>query len=370
MARKFLYIVATLIVLVLVAAFAYRLFGDRLIRAAMVPTAEFSPQAPVKIDAYADPAMWFSQPGKGADDPARWTPDGYQPTDAPAAEVFFIHPTSYLNRAAWNAPLDDQDANERAQLFIRGQASAFNGVGSVWAPRYRQATFGAFLTTQDNAAKALDLAYRDVLAAFDRFVAEIPADRPIILAGHSQGSLHLTHLLRDRVAGKPIARRIVAAYVVGWPISLSTDLAALGLPACAAPEQTGCILSWQSFGEPADPSQVTDTYDETIGFDGQPRRGSAFLCTNPLTGTANGTADAAANLGTLFQSADLKSATIAAGRVPARCDERGFLLIGPPPEGLDSYVLPGNNYHVFDYSLFWANIRADAERRMKAYRPQ
>lgn len=370
LARKFLYLVAILIVLTIASLLAYRLFGDRLIRAAMVPTAQFSPQPVVEVDAYADPAMWFSQPGKGVDDPARWVPEGYQPTDAPTVEIFFIHPTSYLNRSAWNAPLDDQEANDRAKLFIRGQASAFNGIGSVWAPRYRQATFGAFLTTQDNAKKALDLAYKDVLAAFDRFVSEIPADRPIILAGHSQGALHLTHLLRDRVAGKPIAKRIVAAYVVGWPISLSTDLAALGLPACEKPDQTGCILSWQSFAEPADPSQVTGTYDETTGFDGQPRRGTAFLCTNPLTGTQNGTADAAANLGTLFQSADLKSATIEAGRVPARCDDRGFLLIGPPPEGLDSYVLPGNNYHVFDYSLFWANIRADAENRLKAYQAQ
>jgi hypothetical protein len=32
-------------------------------------------------------------------------------------------------------------------------------------------------------------------------------------------------------------------------------------------------------------------------------------------------------------------------------------------------VLPGNNYHVFDYSLFWANVRADAERRLKAFKP-
>jgi hypothetical protein len=57
--------------------------------------------------------------------------------------------------------------------------------------------------------------------------------------------------------------------------------------------------------------------------------------------------------------------------VPARCDAkdggRGFLLIGDPPE-LGNYVLPGNNYHVYDYSLFWANIRADAVRRLAAWR--
>jgi len=30
-------------------------------------------------------------------------------------------------------------------------------------------------------------------------------------------------------------------------------------------------------------------------------------------------------------------------------------------------VLPGHNYHVYDYALFWANIRADAEARLAGY---
>ena len=35
---------------------------------------------------------------------------------------------------------------------------------------------------------------------------------------------------------------------------------------------------------------------------------------------------------------------------------------------LGPYVLPGNNYHVYDYALFWGSIRADAERRLAAWR--
>ena len=31
------------------------------------------------------------------------------------------------------------------------------------------------------------------------------------------------------------------------------------------------------------------------------------------------------------------------------------------------YVLPGNNYHVYDITLFWANVRADALRRLATY---
>ncbi len=371
MARKFLYAVAVLIVLVIAGAFAYRLYGTQLLRLAMVPRAAFHREARLTADAYAGPRLWAARPDL-KDNPALWTPPGYR-AGAPAAKgqgdgpaVFFIHPTSYLARDHWNAPLGDAEANARTDLFLRGQASAFNAVGPIWAPRYRQATFGAFLTAGAEAAGALDLAYGDVAAAFAAFLAQVGPDRPIILAAHSQGALHLTRLLREKVAGTPLMRRVVAAYVVGWPVSRATDLAALGLPECRAADEARCLLSWQSFAEPADPSLVTDPYDATTGFDGRPRRATPMVCTNPLTGTADAAAPAGANLGTLYPDSTLGSAGIAAGKVPARCSGRGFLLIGEGPD-VGRYVLPGNNYHVYDYSLFWANVRADAARRWAAF---
>jgi hypothetical protein len=365
LARKFLYVVAALIMLALAGAIAYRMFGAQILRSVMVPGASFVALPKVASADYRDAKMWIARPDI-AGNPALWTPAGYTATAAPKAAVFFIHPTSFLERSRWNAPLDSKEANDRAEVFLRGQASAFNGVGAIWAPRYRQATFGAFLTTRDDAQKALDLAYGDVLAAFDQFLAEA-GDRPIVLAGHSQGALHLTRLLHDRIAGTPLAKRIVAAYVVGWPVSKTADLPAMGLPECTRADQAGCILSWQSFAEPADPSLILDTFDATTGFTSQPRAKTQMICTNPLTGTPDSAADAGANLGTLIPSADLRTATIATGVVPARCDGRGLLLIGAPPPQLSNYVLPGNNYHVFDYSLFWANLRVDAERRLAVF---
>jgi hypothetical protein len=364
--RKFLYIIAGLIVLVLGAGITWQLAGQQLIGKALIPTVAFKAEPAQAEGAYADPAMWYSRPGNGADDPALWLPEGYAHTPRPPASLFFIHPTSFIDRSAWNMPLDHPDANQRARIFIRGQASAWNEVAEIWAPKYRQATFGAFLTSEEDAKRALDLAYRDVLLAFDDFVANIPKDRPIFLAGHSQGALHLTRLLRERVAGTPLAQRIAAAYVVGWPVSLETDIQALGLPPCTAPDQAGCLLSWLSFAEPADPKLIVEKADETVGFNGQPRTGTPFLCTNPITGTQNGEAPATANLGTLFPSDDFSTAELRSGEVPARCGDRGFLLIGKGPE-LGPYVLPGNNYHVFDISLFWANVRADAKRRLEAF---
>ncbi|MFV0624915.1 DUF3089 domain-containing protein [Sphingomonas sp. ac-8] len=366
MARKFLYGVAILVMLAIGSVFAYRMFGAEILRWSMVPSTRFTAQPAAAPDAYADEGMWLARPDI-RNNPARWTPPGMGvPQTAPAA-VFFIHPTSYLRKNQWNAPLDDQEANGRAELFLRGQASAFNAMGDVWAPRYRQATFGAFLTTADDAQRALDLAYADVLRAFDSFLSQVDPNRPIVLAGHSQGALHLTRLLKDRVAGTPLARRIVAAYVVGWPVSRTADLPALGLPECAAADQAGCILSWQSFAEPAEPKLITDTFDATTGFTGASRRGTPLVCTNPITGTPNAAAPASANLGTLFPDANLTTATLEPGRVGARCDSRGFLLIGTNPPELGGYVLPGNNYHVYDYSLFWGSVRADAARRLKAW---
>ncbi|HEY5723439.1 MAG TPA: DUF3089 domain-containing protein [Allosphingosinicella sp.] len=369
MARRFLWVVAGLVVLVLIAALGYRLFGTELMRMAMVPTAQFEAAPPAAEGAYAKADMWISRPGI-ANDPSLWTPEGAAPVGGRGdASIFFIHPTSYLERGRWNAPLDDEESQTRARLFVRSQASALAAAGEVWAPKYRQATFGAFLTDKTDSKKALDLAYGDVAAAFESFLALAPKDRPIVLAAHSQGSLHLTRLLAERIAGRPEAKRIAAAYVAGWPVSMTADLPALGLPACETAEASGCILSWQSFGEPADAKLVTDAFDSTPGPTGMPRAGSPMLCVNPVTGTRNGTADKPASRGMLIPNKDFTEGKLKSPGVGARCDVRGFLLIGAAGEvpDLGPYVLPGHNYHVYDYALFWADIRADAVRRLKAF---
>jgi hypothetical protein len=375
MARKFLYFVAAIIVLAIAAMFALRFYWNDLAEIAYVPSTEFVEQKPLETNAYQDPAMWLSRPGIGLDDAARWQPamqgEGRQlPEDEEAPEqdfaVFFVHPTSYLDRSNWNAPLDDPESQKIARLYVRGMASPFNQASEIWAPRYRQATFGAFLTDSPEAQRAIDAAYEDVKQAFAFFVASVDEDMPIVLVGHSQGSLHLLRLLREELADSPLKGRVAAIYAVGWPISVTHDLPALGFPACATPAQAGCIMSWSTFAEPADPGAVLDAYGNSAGFDGELRGDSPILCTNPLTGGIGGEAPASANLGTLIPEADYSSGILVPGEVPARCDERGLLLIGDPPE-VGSAVLPGNNYHVYDIPLFWQNVKEDVARRVEAW---
>lgn len=367
-ARIFLYVIAAIIGLLLLAGVIWSLFQKELMEAALVPSIPFTAPSPLAANAYAGPGLWYARPEMGMASPGEWLPTMASPKQqSRAAALFYIHPTTYLGNDHWNAPVGDREAADRAALMLRNQATAFNASARIWAPRYRQATFGVFLKDSPAAKKALDYAYRDVAAAFRQFVTDIPADQPVILAGHSQGTLHLLRLVKEEVARQPIGRRIIAIYAIGWPISIAHDLPALGFPACTQPEQTGCVQAWQSFADPANPQQIQQVYDATNGLDGLTRAGTPMLCTNPLTGGATPDAAASRNLGTLTADAVMEPGALEPGKVPARCSDAGWLIIGTPPEGFGTFILPGNNFHLFDYNLFWANIRADSIRRTNAY---
>jgi hypothetical protein len=365
--RRFLGCIVVLTLLVVVGAFAFFQWGDRILIRQAVPEGHFEAAEAGDAPDYANAASWISRPGV-PNDPSRWVPSGVAGASNLAAAVFYIHPTTYLERDRWNAPLFvGGDTEFRTRLFVQSQASAFNGAGDIWAPRYRQAAYGAFLLDSKDASQALDFAYRDVAAAFDEFVKQAPKGAPIILAGHSQGALHLERLLREKVAGKPIAKRIVAAYVVGWPISTVSDLPTLGLPACTSPDQAGCILSWMTFGDPPNPDFIFDEWHETRGYNGGPRRQEDVLCVNPISGVKDQAAPPQDNPGTLIPTADMRDAALQPGAVGAHCS-KGLLIIDGRPPQLGSFVLPGNNYHVYDYALFWGAVRRDAERRLGAWR--
>ncbi len=403
MVRKFLYLVAFLIVLVIGGFIALNIWQREATEFAFVPRTEFVEQVALEQNAYEDPGMWYSRPGIGVSDPSRWQPapraEAPKPPsplnpatqvraatvpeaeraeqvaeivpETPAFAVFFVHPTSYLplgmsSDTQWNASLGDKTAESRARLFLRGLASPFNAANEIWAPKYRQAAVGAFLTDKPEAQQAIDAAYLDVEQAFAFFTESVDADQPIVLAGHSQGALHLLRLLREKVVGTPLESRIAAVYPIGWPISVEHDLPALGIPACATAAQPGCIVSWSSFAEPADPSMLMRYYAASTGFDGKLRGDSTILCTNPLTGQIGGSAPASDNLGTLVPDDAMETAELVENAVPARCSENGILLIGDPPK-LGSAVLPGNNYHVYDIPLFWRNLQEDVARRVSGW---
>lgn len=366
MARKFLYLIAFCIVAFIGVRIALAFYPDQLTRISFTPSKPFEVQPPVAVNAYADPKLWFARPEMGARNPAKWLPEGFREQAAPVdAAVFFVHPTSYLKKDHWNAPLDDADASRIGTIVVRANASVFNRSAQVWAPRYRQATFGAFVSDAPEARQALDLAYADVAEAFDAFLAAQPATQPIVLAGHSQGSFILKRLLKEKIAGTPLARRIAVVYVIGWVVDTERDLPAMGLPACTTADQSGCVISYLSFADQADTRMMREAYERFAGVSGAPN----YLCSNPLTGGIGGSVSASGNAATLVPDPEFKSATLKEGLAGASCAPDGTLRIGKGPD-MGPFVLPGGNYHVYDYALFWTALRQDFGRRVAVWHRQ
>lgn len=366
-AVKFLWVIAGLIMLCIIGLVAYQAFLPQLLRFTYEPKISFAESPKGDAPDYNNIASWAAHPAKPGT--SMDVPKGFTATDAPAVNIFYVTPTTYMNKAQWNAPLADATTNALTDRMIRHQATAFNGVGRIWAPIYRQATLGAFFTEKQDKVQAFVLAYQDVASAFDTFL-EATGDKPFIIAGHSQGSLHALAVLQHKLANHPARQRLVAAYLVGWPISIKADLEPFGYAPCDTPQATGCVVSWQSFGEPADPSGVIAAYGAAPGPTGVLRAGTPMVCTNPLnwqTGTSRVEADA--NLGALpFVEVGQPLAGIQKGLTGAACDDTGILHLTLNPQGpYAQQLMPGENYHVYDYALFWANIRANAKARVDAF---
>ena len=168
-ARRFLMVVFFITLLAVAAAFAIFQFGDRVLIKSAVPTGHFQAAEGGGDPDYSKAENWVARPDLPTD-PSHWLPAGMSEEHLGNAAIFYIHPTTYLERDRWNAPLRRRRHGLPHQPVRPEPGERVQRSAKVWAPRYRQAAFGAFLLNSADATKALDLAYRDVSAAFDEFL--------------------------------------------------------------------------------------------------------------------------------------------------------------------------------------------------------
>ena len=356
MLKKILLVLGTLIVISLFTGYLFR--GEltmALVASQIAPEGDFDSTSPPPAPDYSSPGAWAALPSIA--DPSDDHPLELPPaSDTHDVAVFFVHPTSYMSKASWNQPLEDADANWVVDnRVLRHQASVFNGCCEIYAPRYRQATFYSFMDTSGSGTSALDLAYSDVARAFDAFIDRI--DGPFILAGHSQGTSHAARLLREKIAGSALRERMVAAYLIGFSISLDE----IGnVPVCTSSNQTGCVVGWNAVD--GDDRGVFGDVDNLV-------------CTNPLNWEDNGTYAAhdrnAGGIGypTYGRPAEGEDPTVMIlepGAADAQCSQGVLQVPGLRSTAFPSRM-PGNSMHIYDYSLFYANLRQNALDRVVAY---
>jgi len=307
---------------------------------------------------YTQAEWWVALPSVSS--AAEQMPEGVRREPLGVA-VFFVHPTSYFGKESWNQPLSHEQANWVVdERILRHQATVFNSCCDIYAPRYRQATFFSFVDQSDNAEKALALAYSDVRLAFKHFLSEIGPDQPFVVAGHSQGSRHLAKIVREEISGTPTYNRLVAAYLIGFGI---TENQLGDVEVCQNETQTQCALGWN----------VMDGKG-TGAFGGN----DGLVCTNPLNWQANDSyASNDLNKGAIGfgpynragEGEDITAMVVEVGVADAQCQPDGQLaVLNLTSESFPSRML-GNSMHVYDYSLFHANIRENVAARIKAFRP-
>lgn len=266
------------------------------------------------------------------------------------ADVFFIHPTTltgHKGEVYWNAPINNTEINTRTdETTILYQASIFNTVGKVYAPRYQQAHLHAYFT-KDKASghRALDWAYEDVKAAFQYYIKHHNNGRPFILASHSQGTTHAKRLIKEFIDGQQLQQQLIAAYLVG--IIIKKDEFTNIIP-CESPEDTGCTISWRTFRKDIEPENVLTS--------------DTFLVTNPLSWKTDTTyIPKSENKGAVLRNID----KIYEELVDAQVDQ-GILKV-TKPRFFGSIFYNTKNYHIPDMNFFYFNIKENAELRTKTY---
>ena len=332
------------------------------------PAEPFDPANSPPPPDYSVAASWGALPD--VQDATDVAPPGVPIADPKTApvDVFFIHPTTFFSNSAWNQPLDDAETNRRTDMGpLRAQASAFNGCCAVYAPRYRQFTFSAIFQYDANSRAAEDLAYSDVKRAFEYYIAHYNRGRPFIIASHSQGSRMATRLIPEMIDGTPLRARFVAAYLAGTWLPQSWFDKQKTIRPCQSATETGCVLSWSTLAADADGAKQRENFVERAGFAPDMAK-EQFVCTNPISWTTGpAVAPADDNIGGWLPGRDNPPHAIDPHVVSAQCDDGGLFISDPEPSGYHIAVLPGGNYHNYDYQLFWMNVRQNAIDRSKSF---
>ena len=236
--------------------------------------------------AAAADVVWLCKPGM-ADNPCEIPQDTtiqdqeaddrvVTPEAGPRAiDCFYVYPT-VSNQLSPNA---DKSRDPELESIAKYQAARFSLECRVFAPVYRQSTLysiGRGMAGGESGADR-ELAYGDVLEAWEEYLAKHNDGRGVVLIGHSQGTFMLRSLLGRAIESEPDQRRrIVSALLLGGDVEVAEGELTGGdfrrTPLCTREAQVGCVVAYSTFAE--DPP-------EDARFGTTATEGREVACTDP-----------------------------------------------------------------------------------------
>jgi hypothetical protein len=242
---------------------------------------------PPKND-YADSKNWLCLPGRADDACAAdqtativaadgtTTREEFARDTKAKIDCFYVYPTVSLEPTA-NA---DMTATVMEKTVVAQQFARFAAVCRTYAPLYRQVTLAALRAAM--AGKPVpanrELAYNDVLDAWNYYLVHFNHGRGVVLVGHSQGSGILINLIKNEIDGKPVQHRLISAILMGSRLAVPAGGVVGGdfksIPLCQSPGQTQCAIAYASFRANVPPPPNTR-------FGKVPGAGMVAGCANP-----------------------------------------------------------------------------------------
>ena len=182
---------------------------------------------------WADSAEWFSSEEVVCDS---------------LVDVFYIVSTEILDEkdaSGKDAYIGKLTAPERTAICaeMNYARQMFGDSLNFFSPYYKQFTMSALSLPEAKYMKYRAKASRDASKAFRYYLRHLNGGRPFILAGFSQGSMHLVDIVRSM--SRRDRQRMVTAYSMGYRLS-AQDMKHRGVLPSQSSDDRGTIVSFTS----------------------------------------------------------------------------------------------------------------------------
>ena len=275
-----------------------------------------------------------------------------------SADLFLVCPT-VDTKDEYNMSMNDEEVKKSFFGALNMERGIYEDCTRMFAPYYRQAALKIYDLSPEDREPYLELAYKDVSAAFSWYLENRNNGRPIVLAGFSQGADMCYRILKEYFSDSALQDQLVAVYAIGWPMTEEMISLNPQIKPAAAEDDTGVVVTFECESE-----ELAETFICPIGQKG--------ISINPLNWVTDSTpADKSLNAGACFTDYSGGIRREVTGLCGCYIDpERGVLKVTDvTPEEFPPIlpILPEGSYHLYDYQFFFRNLQQNVDCRINSY---